>query len=90
MKDYSDVCFTSSISFYHDGTPVPDVLTESEAINFLRLDTDGPKNPEQTLRYYRQEGILKATKVGKRVRYLRSELLKFLDQLTLRTNEGIS
>ena len=39
--------------------PAPELMTEDEAIQFLRLDIDGPANPEQTLRYYRNEGILR-------------------------------
>ena len=73
-----------------DGSPVPDVLTAQEAITFLRLDIDGPKHPEQTLQYYRQEGLLRATKVGKRLRYTKTELLQLLERLTERTNGDIS
>jgi hypothetical protein len=77
-------------SYFPDGRPVPELLTEQEAIEFLRLDVDGPKNPEMTLDYYRREGLLKATRVGKRIRYMRSELLQLLEQLTTRTNDDIS
>ena len=72
------------------GKPAPELLTEQEAIQFLRLDVDGPKNPEMTLDYYRREGLLKATRVGKRIRYTKSELMLLLDQLTARTNNDIS
>ena len=73
-----------------DGSPVPMLLTESEAITLLRLDIDGPKNPSQTLQYYRQEGLLRATKVGKRLRYTKTELLLLLERLTERTNGDTS
>jgi len=46
--------------------PTPALLTEAEAIRFLRLDIDGPAKPENTLRYYRQKGKLKGTQIGKR------------------------
>ena len=72
----------SAISFFADGTPVPDLLTESEAIRFLRLDIDGPKNPKLTIKHYRDKGLLKPTKVGKTNKYLKKELLRFLDNLT--------
>ena len=62
--------------------PVPELLTEEEAIIFLRLDIDGPKDPTLTLEYYRTQGLLKATRVGKRLRYQKKELLRFLDLLT--------
>ena len=72
------------------GKPAPELLTEREAIEFLRLDIDGPAHPEMTLQYYRQEGLLRGTRVGKRIRYKKSELLQLLDQLTARTNNDIS
>ena len=62
--------------------PCPELLTEDEAIRFLRLDVDGPSDPARTLRHYREKGLLKATQVGKRLRYQHKELLKFLDLLT--------
>lgn len=74
-------------SFFPDGTPVPDLLTAEETIRFLRLDINGPKHPETTLQYYRNEGLLRGTQVGKNLRYLRSELLRFLDVLTARREQ---
>ena len=68
--------------YYPDGSPVPELLTEAEAICFLRLDVDGPKNPKLTLKHYRDKGLLKPTKVGKTNKYLKKELLRFLDHLT--------
>ena len=70
-----------------EGQLCPDLLTEEEAIRFLRLDIEGPTNPQKTLRYYREQGLLKATRVGKRLRYQRKELLSFLDRLTERTEK---
>jgi hypothetical protein len=72
------------------GKPAPELLTEREAIEFLRLDIDGPDHPEMTLDYYRREGLLRATRVGKRIRYSKNELLQLLDRLTDRTNNNIS
>ena len=63
----------------------PELLTESEAIRFLRLDVEGPEKPEKTLQYYREKGLLKATQVGRRLRYQRKELMAFLDRLTNRS-----
>ena len=71
-----------SICFMPDGSPVPELLTEDEAIRFLRLDEDGPKEPKLTLLYYRDKGLLRPTRVGKRLRYQKVELLRFLDSLT--------
>jgi hypothetical protein len=63
-------------------TPCPDVLTGDEAVRYLRLDVDGPKNPLQTLRYYREKGKLKGTRMGKKVVYTREALNKFLQMMT--------
>jgi hypothetical protein len=63
-------------------TPCPEVLTEEEAIRYLRLDVDGPTNPANTLRYYRERGKLKGTRIGNRVRYTRIALDAFLQAVT--------
>ncbi len=67
-----------------DGGFVPygALLTEAEAIRYLRLDIDGPAKPSLTLRYYREKGLLKGTQVGRRIRYRRIELERFLERLT--------
>lgn len=88
MKDQEVVIY--GVSYFADGAPVPDLLTEEEAIRFLRLDEGGPKDPQTTLEYYRSEDRLRATKVGKRLRYLKSELLHFLEIQTLKTSGDIS
>ena len=77
-------------AFFSNGRPVPDVLTEQEAIHFLRLDVDGPKHPELTLQYYRREGLLKPVKLGKRLRYTKTELLNFLERLEQKNEKNIS
>lgn len=63
-------------------TPCPQLLTEDEAIRFLRLDSIDVEDPANTLKYYRQKGLLRATQVGKCIRYRRVELEKLLDKLT--------
>ncbi len=63
-------------------TPCPELLTEEEAIRYLRLDGIGIENPTNTLRYYRKKGLLRATQVGKCIRYRRIELEIFLERLT--------
>lgn len=63
--------------------PCPELLTEAEAIRYLRLDTiTGLKNPGQTLVRYRAAGLLRGTQVSKSVFYRRVELDRFLDRLT--------
>jgi hypothetical protein len=63
-------------------TPCPELLTEDEAIRFLRLDNINTEVPSNTLRYYRNKGLLRATQVGKCIRYRRIELEKLLERLT--------
>ena len=55
-------------------TPCPEVLTEEEAIRYLRLDVGGPKNPVGTLRYYRFRGKLKGTRYYLNVPHLIARL----------------
>lgn len=63
-------------------TPCPDLLTEQEAIRYLRLNIDGPAKPENTLRYYREQKKLKATKIGKKLLYSRKSLNEFMERMT--------
>lgn len=61
----------------------PELLTEEEAIRYLRLDTiQGLRNPGETLARYRAMGLLRGTQVSKSVFYRRVELDRFLDRLT--------
>jgi len=53
-------------------TPCPELLTEQEAIRYLRLEED--RNPRRTLKYYREKGLLRATNVGRHLLYRRAEL----------------
>jgi len=59
-----------------------DLLTEDEAIRRLRLDTINIANPAETLRRYRDKGLLRATQVSKRLFYRASEIDRFLTMLT--------
>lgn len=58
------------------------MLTEEEAVRYLRLDMIDIKDPAETLRRYRAEGKLRGTQLGKCVRYRRVELERFLDRIT--------
>ncbi|MFA7238348.1 MAG: helix-turn-helix domain-containing protein [Phycisphaeraceae bacterium] len=62
--------------------PCPELLTESEAIRYLRLDTTGISHPQHTLERYRAMGLLRGTQVGRRVFYRRLELERFLERQT--------
>jgi len=52
------------------------VFTEAEALQLLRLD-----NPE-TLRRYRESGLLIPTKYGNRIFYTLKSLQEFIEQMT--------
>ncbi len=67
---------------YRFGDPCPYLLTEEEAIKYLRLDTIDIANPAATLRRYRDMGLLRATQVSKRLFFLRRELDLFLARVT--------
>jgi len=67
---------------FRPGDHNPDLLTEEEAIRYLRLDEIDIKNPEETLQRYRKAGHLKGTQVSKRVFYQRKHLDAFLDKMT--------
>ena len=60
----------------------PELLTAVEAIRYLRLDETEVEDPERTLRYYRAKRGLRATQVGRRLRYRRVELDQLLERLT--------
>jgi hypothetical protein len=70
-----------------DGKPVPEVMLESELITFLRLNELGVKKPANTLRYYREQGKLKATRIGNRNAYTRTAACEFLQEMTKKNSE---
>jgi len=72
--------------YFPNGKPVPEVLTEQELIELLRLNEDGPKDPALTIHYYRDKGLLRGIRIGKRIRYTKQEVLKFLENQTNWTN----
>lgn len=62
--------------------PCPELLTEGEAVRYLRLDIIDVEEPAETLRRYRKQGLIRGTQVGKCVRYRRAELERFLERIT--------
>ena len=62
-----------------------ELLTATEAAQYLRLDEMGTHTPQsaiRTLNYWRDKGELKATKFARRVWYRRAELDRFLQVKT--------
>jgi len=68
-------------AYFPDGRPCPDILTEDEAVKYLRLDTIDIKNPGETLRRYRAGGSLRAVQISKAILYPLSELRRFIETL---------
>jgi hypothetical protein len=75
-----------NVIFFPDGRPVPEVLIEKDLIELLRLDEDGPKDPHLTIQYYREKGLLRGIRIGKRMRYTKQEVIRFLEKQTDWTN----
>ena len=82
---------TAVLSIMSDGRggyiPVPTLLTEAEALLYLRLDTLGRKDPAKTLQYYREKHLLKATRIGNVNFYTRDSLDAFITEMTMITAE---
>jgi hypothetical protein len=64
------------IPFMPDGRPCPAVLTSEEAAAFLRLDGTG----QRALKFWRDQGELVGIRVGRKIRYPLSEVMRFLTQ----------
>jgi hypothetical protein len=76
MKDFE---YAGITVYFPNGQPAPIILTEQELITLLRLDTEGPQTPSLTLQYYRDKGLLRGIRVGKRIRYYLYDVLRFLE-----------
>ena len=63
------------------------ILTEAEAIQWLRLDVDGPKDPAGTLKFYRQSKLLRGVRIGRQFRYPVAELEAFVQRLLERKKD---
>lgn len=63
-----------------NGCIMPELLTEDEAILFLRLEKEN--NPSRTLKFYRDKGQLRGLRIGANFLYPKQELLKFIKVAT--------
>jgi len=73
------------IVYFPDGRPCPPLLTPEEAVMLLRIDCIDVQHPQDTLRRYRESGLLRGTRIGLKIFFSLSELLAFID----RQAEGI-
>ena len=62
----------------------PDLLTQDEAIEILRLNELGLKNPKESLRHLRRTRQIGYVKVAGKVLIPRREILAYLEQQTVR------
>jgi hypothetical protein len=58
------------------------LLSEAQAISYLRLDTIGHKHPARTLKYYRSRKMLRACQISKKLFYSLNELDSFIKRIT--------
>ena len=58
---------------------VSPLLSESEAIQWLRLDQAGVEHPEASLKRLRDRGAIRTVRLGRRVFYPVQELQRFVD-----------
>ncbi len=65
-----------------DGKLTPAVMLEQDVIDFLRMREVGIKNPANTLRYYREKGKLKPTRIGGHNVYTLDAIMEFLEIMT--------
>ncbi len=63
------------IAFLPSGKPAPVLLTSEETIEMLRLDGN---SPERTLKFYRDEGLLRGVRIGRKMRYRLCDVQLFL------------
>lgn len=63
------------------------LLTEEEAILYLRLDTLNRKNPAKTLQWYREKNLIKPTRISNVNFYTQKSLDAFIDEMTMLTQE---
>ncbi len=68
------------IEFFPGSTePVPALLTEDDTVRFLRLDLDRDlSRSKRALRRLVERKLIRPCRVGKRSRFLREELLRYL------------
>jgi hypothetical protein len=60
----------------------PEMLTESEAIKFLRLDAMKLKNPARTMSHWRMKGLLKGVRMSRSYVYRRADLDDFVTRMS--------
>jgi len=76
----NEVVIQSNTYYMPNGSIMPELLTEDEALIFLRLEKEN--KPTRTLKYYRDKGQLRGLKIGTNFLYPKRELLNFIEVAT--------
>ncbi len=71
----AETATATGVSLSHVAQHLPDILTEREVIDYLRLDGLAP---QKTLYRLRQRGRIKSFRIGREVKYRREDVLAFV------------
>ena len=84
MKGVNEVNYLSMMSYFSDGTPVPELLTEEEAIRFLRIpEASKSKNYHNVVTNLIRFHDLPRIHIGRSSLYPRIALLEWIDKQTI-------
>lgn len=86
MPETAPTIFATFQHAMPDGRPCPDLLTHEEAIQYLRLDKWGVRDPKRTLMRLCQEGQLRGTRMGRGTLFRLEELQRFSKAKEQETN----
>ena len=85
MNVAADNIIQKPVPYLPDGRPAPAIMTGEEVAELCRLET---KNPERTLKFWRDEGQLVGFRLGRRVRYRLSDVLAFINHKAAKTGSN--
>lgn len=69
---------------------IEQLLTQEDAIAYLRLDSEGLRQPCEALRWLCRTGKLKYTKIGRYVRFRKEWLDDLIDQHAVLANRVVA
>lgn len=71
----------------HQTASVPELLTQEEAVELLRLDKLGLQDPKESLRYLRRTRQLGFVKVAGRILIPKQDIVDYLERQRVRARE---
>jgi len=85
MKVNNDINSISSISFFSDHKPVPELLTEDEVIQFLRIpEVSTAKNHHNVILNLIRLRNLPRIHIGKKLLFPRQAILEWIESETIK------